>query len=158
MSGTIAAIATGIYAYSAYKGIEAQREASHQRNLAAAEEQKRYVAEQKKADIQTVRSAREQIRASYIAQASMVNRAALSGGTGGSAVAGGTASVGSQTAGNLNYMAQIAEQNTAIGNAAAASANYQAAASSAQSDAAIWGAIGQTAMGVSSGYSKYVGR
>lgn len=131
MSGTIAAIATGVYAYSSYKQIQAQKEAGE-----AAE--RRFQAEQKKADIQNIRSVREQIRGARIAQASMVNQAGLTGGTGGSAVAGGTASIGSQLSGNLNYMSQIADQNTAINTAALQG-------SQAQTEGAIWGVVGSAA-------------
>ena len=95
-----------------------------------------YAAEQRKAEIQNIRSVRQQIREARIAQASMTNTAALTGGTGGSGLAGGIGSVGSQLSGNINYMQQIAEQNTAIGAAAAAGAQ-------AQSNAAIYGSIGQ---------------
>jgi len=55
---------------------------------------------------------------------------------GGSGLAGGISSVGTQLAGNMNYMQQIAEQNTAIGAAAAAGAQ-------ASSNAAVYGSIGQ---------------
>jgi hypothetical protein len=95
-----------------------------------------YAAEQRKAEIQNTRSVRQQIREARIAQASMTNTAALTGGMGGSGLAGGIGSVGSQLSGNINYMQQIAEQNTAIGAAAAAGAQ-------AQSNAAIYGSIGQ---------------
>lgn len=126
MTGAVTAyVAIGTYAYSTYKQIEATKDAQ-----AASERQ--FKAEQKRADIQNIRGVREQIRATRIAQASMVNQASLSGGTGGSAVAGGVASAGSQLSGNLQYMQQIAEQNTAISTAALDR-------SQAQTDAAIFG-------------------
>jgi len=144
MTGVVTAVvATTVYAYGTYKQIEAQKDAK-----AATERQ--FKEEQKRADIQNVRSVREQIRATRLAQSSMVNQAALSGGTGSSAVAGGVASAGSQMAGNLNYMQQIAEQNTKIGTAA-----QQAA--SAQADAAIWGTIGSAAATVGSAGIKKAG-
>lgn len=133
-------------AVSTVKQIEGQREARAQNERAAATQQQQYREESQKAEIQNIRAVREQIRASRIAQSSMVNQAALSGGTGGSAVAGGVASAGSQLSGNLNYMGQIAEQNTKIGSLSAEAAGYQAAAASAQADAAIWGTVGQAAV------------
>ena len=102
----------------------------------AAEQQ--YRAEQRKSEIQNVRAVRQQIREARMAQASMTNVAAQTGGMGGSGLAGGTSSVGAQLAGNISYMSQIAEQNTAITNAAIAGAQ-------AQSNATIFGSIGQAA-------------
>jgi hypothetical protein len=141
--------AVAVFTYATYENVQAQKEAQSLNERAAATQQQQYKEEAKKAEIQNLRSVREQIRASRIAQSSMVNQAALSGGTGGSAVAGGVASAGSQLSGNLNYMGQIAEQNTKIGSLAAEAAGYQAAAASASADAAIWGTIGQAAV---SGY------
>lgn len=141
MCGVVTAIAV-----TSYMQYDAQKEAKAANERAAALQQQQYREEQKKADIQNIRSVREQIRASRIAQASMVNQAALSGGTGGSAVAGGVASAGSQLSGNLNYMGQIAAANTAIGNFAAGAAQASADAASASADAAIWGTIGQAAV------------
>ena len=106
-----------------------------QQRKAGAAAQAQYAAEQRKAEVQNVRSVRQQIREARIAQASMTNTAALTGGMGGSGLAGGLGSVGSQLSGNINYMQQIAQQNTAIGAAAAAGAK-------AQSNAAIYGSIG----------------
>jgi hypothetical protein len=102
----------------------------------AAEQQ--YAAEQRKSEIQNVRAVRQQIREARMAQASMTNVAAQTGGMGGSGLAGGTSSVGAQLAGNISYMSQIAEQNTAITSAAIAGAQ-------AQSNATIFGSIGQAA-------------
>lgn len=112
-----------------------QKEANYQRRAAAAQE---YAAQQKRADIQNVRSQREQIRAAKIAQAQMQNVASQTGGMGGSALAGGLSSIASQTNSNINYTAQIAEQNTAI-------ATAQLAGASVTSNAEVWGAIGNIA-------------
>ena len=98
--------------------------------------QRQYEAENRRAEVQNIRSVRQQIREARLAQASMLNTGAQSGGMGGSGLAGGISSVGTQLAGNMNYMQQIAEQNTAIG--AAASAGAQAS-----SNAAVYGSIGQ---------------
>ena len=145
MSGVIASVAVGVYAYSSYKQVQAIDKSRQAQERAVQESQKQFAAEQKRADIQNIRSVREQIRASRIAQSSMVNQAALSGGTGGSAVAGGVSSVGSQLGSNLDYMGQIAAQNTAINQAQAAGAVAMGDAASAQADAAIWGVVGSAA-------------
>ena len=101
-------------------------------------------AQQRRAEIQNVRAVRQQIREAKLAQASMTNIAAQTGGMGGSGLAGGLGSVGSQMSGNLSYMADIAEQNTAISNAAISGAQ-------AQSDAAMWGSIGKLSGTIFSG-------
>lgn len=110
---------------------------SQQKKAAKAQEQA-YQAEQRRAEVQNVRAVRQQIRAARLAQSQMTNVAAQTGGLFGTGLAGGTSSVGSQLAGNLGYMSDIAEQNTAIASAQIASAR-------AQSNAAIYGQIGQLA-------------
>ena len=158
MTGAITAyVAIGTYAYSSYQQVKAQDKAKEATENASRVQQQQFKEEQKRADIQNIRSVREQIRATRIAQSSMVNQAALSGGTGGSAVAGGDASAGSQLAGNLDYMGQIAAQNTAINSLAAQTAGFQAQAASAQADAAIWGTIGNVASWVGSAGMKKSG-
>jgi hypothetical protein len=128
-AATIAYIAAGTAAVGTVASAQQQRKAGK-----AAERQ--YAAESRKAEIQNIRSVRQQIREARLAQASMLNVGAQTGGMGSSGLAGGVASVGTQLAGNLNYMQQIAEQNTAIGSAALAGAQ-------ATSNAAIYGSVGQ---------------
>lgn len=124
---TLAYIAVGTAAASAYS--------SYQSGKAA---QRQYAAEQRRAEIQNVRNVRQQIREARLAQASMTNVAAQTGGMGGSALAGGTSSVGAQLAGNLNYMTDIARENTAITAAAADAAQWQTTAT-------IFGTVGKVA-------------
>ena len=123
--------------------ISEQRKAGRAQERAAAEQRTAYQAEQRRAEVQNVRSVRQQIREARMAQASMTNVAAQTGGMGGSGLAGGTASVGSQMAGNLNYMSDIATQNTAISNAQIASSQFMGQAARAQSRAAVYGQVGQ---------------
>lgn len=104
-------------------------------NRAQAASERQFQASQQKAEIQNTRSLRQQIRQARAAQATMSNVAAQAGGVGGSAVAGGTSSIASQLGGNINYMSQVAEANTAYGQAGVDVA-------SAQADAAMWGSIG----------------
>ena len=106
-------------------------------------QQRAFKAEQQKAEIENVYKARQAVRQARIAQAQIQSQAVLTGGVGGSAAAGGMASVQSQLGGNLNYMAQIAEQNTA-------SSEAQMQAARASTNAAIAGTIGSFA-GSSSG-------
>ena len=120
----VLAAATAASAYSSYKSGQAQKE--------------QYQAESRKAEVQNIRSVRQQIREARMTQASMTNVAAQTGGMGGSALAGGLSSVGSQLAGNLNYMSDIADQNTAITNAAISASQYQTSAT-------IFGQIGSFA-------------
>lgn len=98
-------------------------------------------AEQRRADIQNVRSIRQSIREARLAQASLVSQGAVSGALMGSGVAGGLSSVASQLGGNLNYISQIAEENTNIFNA-------QIAGARAASNATIFGQVGQLAGGI----------
>jgi hypothetical protein len=116
-----------------------------------------FAAESKKADIQNVRNVRQQIRQTRLAQSSMLNVGAQTGGTGGSGMAGGIASAGSQLGGNLSYMSQIATQNTAIGQAALGYSSAMADASIASSRAQDYSniaSIGSTIFSGVNGYEK----
>jgi len=108
--------------------IDAQQEAR-------AASKREFEASQRRADIQNIRNVRQRIRETRLAQAGATNVAAQTGAIGGSGLAGGVASAGSQMAGDLSYMARVAQQNTAIGQA-------QVDQASAMADAAIWGAVG----------------
>ena len=110
----------------------AQIEAS---NRAQAASERQFQASQQRAEVQNTRTLRQQIREARAAQATMANVASQAGGVGSSALAGGMSSVSSQLGGNINYMSQIAEANTAYGQAGVDVA-------SAQADAAMWGSIG----------------
>ena len=133
MSGLITAAV--VTAGATVAGVMAQKEAGYQQRVAAS---KQFEAQEKKADIQNVREVRQQIRASRIAAGQMQNVGAQVGATGSSALAGGVSSIGSQTVSNINYMAQIAQQNTAINTA-------QLQGAMVTSDAAVWGAVGNLA-------------
>lgn len=122
-------VAAVISATASVANISEQRKAGK-----AAERQ--YAAEARKAEIQNIRSVRQQIREARLAQAAMLNTGAQTGGIGSSALAGGAGSIGTQLAGNINYMQQIAKENTAIGAAALEGAQ-------AMSNAAVYGSIGQ---------------
>lgn len=122
--GVVAAVAT---VYSVSEQAKAGRQ-----------NQRAFEAEQRRAEIENVYKARQAVRQARVAQAQMESQAAMTGGVGGSAVAGGVSSVQSQLGGNLNYMASIAEENTA-------SAKAQMAAARASTNAAIAGTIGSFA-------------
>ena len=114
---------------------EAKKATSAQR-----EGQARVLAEERKrAEVENVRKLRQQVREQRIAQASLTSQAALTGGVGGSAVAGASASAASQAAGNVSFMQDIAEINTNIGNIQMETAQR---VGGAQSRAATYGAIG----------------
>jgi hypothetical protein len=119
----------------AIQGVSTAASISEQRKAGKATE-RAYQAEERRAEVQNVRNVRQQIRSARLAQSAMTNRAAQTGGVGSSALAGGTSSVGAQLSGNLSYMGDIAEQNTAIGQATISAAR-------ASSNAAIFGQIGQ---------------
>ena len=114
---------------------EAKKSASAQR-----EGQARILAEERKrAEVENVRKLRQQIREQRIAQGSLASQAALTGGVGGSAFAGASASAASQTASNVSFMQDIAQINTNIGNIQMETAQRVGAA---QARGATYGAIG----------------
>jgi hypothetical protein len=133
--------------------IDQQKKAARQQERAfeaqTQMQERTFQAEKQRAEVQNIRSVRSQIRQARLAQANMTNVAAQTGGLFGSGLAGGTSSVGSQLAGNLNYMSAIAEQNTAIGMAqyegGKAIGQAQLGAAKASSNAAIYGQIGSMA-------------
>jgi hypothetical protein len=108
----------------------------NEQSRAGRQQQRAFEAEQRKADIENVYKARQSVRQARIAQAQMQSQAVMTGGVGGSALAGGMSSVQSQLGGNLNYMASIAEENTA-------SQRAQMNSARATTNAAIAGTIGE---------------
>lgn len=123
------------------KSTEKATEATQRAQVQAKEQ---YVAETKRAEIQNVRSVRQQIRQARLAVGTMTNVGAQTGGMGGSAMAGGISSATSQLVGNVDYMSQIAAQNTAIGKAALGYSTEMANASIASSQASLAGSQGST--------------
>ena len=156
-AGTVAAVSTVQNIKETKVAGQAAAETARQTQVAA---EKEYVAQQKKAEVQNVRTVRQQIREQRMAQAAMVNVAAQTGGVGSSALAGGVGSVGSQAASNLSYMSEVAEANTAIGGAQLEGARAGAAGAAkiaiAQSNAAVWGSVGQLSGTIFSAYKPKV--
>lgn len=137
-----------LFAYGTSESMKESQRARNSTDQAREESKRQFAAESKKADIQNVRNVRQQIRATQIAQRSMVNAGAQTGGMGGSGMAGGVASAGSQLGSNLDFMSQIAKQNTAIGQAALGYSSAMADASifsSKAQDAATLASVGSTA-------------
>lgn len=149
-AATIAWISAAASTAATGMQINESKSQAYQQRASAAQQ---FKAQEKKADIQNVRDVRQQIRASRIASAQMQNVGAQVGASGSSALAGGVSSIGSQTVSNINYMAQVAQQNTAINTA-------QLQGASITSNAAIWGAVGGLAGTVFSdmGGFKTIGR
>jgi len=104
----------------------------------------RYIAEERKAQVENVFRVRQAVRQARLTQASMTNQAALSGGMGSSGLAGGLSSVGSQLAGNLSFMSDIADENTAINTAVGQEARHMGRAQ-------VYGQVGQLASTIFSG-------
>ena len=133
--------------------VEQQKKQVDATRRAQEQARQQYAAESKKAEIQNIRSVRQQIRQSRIAQSSMLNVGAQTGGMGSSAMAGGMFSVSSQLGSNIDYMSQIAKQNTAIGgfalgyntemaNASMASSRQQLASAQMGMATSIFGGVG----------------
>lgn len=89
-------------------------------------------AQKQRADIENVRSVRAAIRQQYATSAGIIARGATTGTSGSSGVAGGVASTGAQLAGNVSYMSNVADTQTA--SMAAAEAAGQANLASAQAN------------------------
>jgi hypothetical protein len=140
----LAAVSTAAAVASAQEQ-EKAGDAAHQRMLA----------EQRKAEVENTFKVRQAVRQARIAQASMLNQAALAGGMGSSGLAGGLSSVGSQLAGNLSFMSDIADENTAIMSAMGQEAKRMGKAQ-------VYGQVGQLAGTIFSGMTgmspgQYVG-
>jgi hypothetical protein len=138
----------GILEVAAIIGATATVASAQEQRKAGKAAQRQYEAEGRKAEVQNIRAVRQQIREARLAQAAMSNVAAQTGGVGSSALAGGISSVGTQLAGNLNYMQQIARENTAIGAAAAEGAQ-------AMSNTAVYGTIGKLSCTIFEGAGGY---
>ena len=145
--------AAATYAYGTKKSIDESQKGREATGRAQEASQQQYAAETKKAEIQNIRSVRQQIRQARVAQSSMTNVGAQTGGMGSSAMAGGMSSVGSQLGSNIDYMSQIAKQNTAIGgfalgyntemaNASMASSRQQLASTQLGLGMSIFGGMG----------------
>jgi hypothetical protein len=146
---TLAFVAgAGLYAYGTNESMKESQKARQATERGTAQTRLGFEAESRKADIQNVRAVRSQIRTSRLAQGTMTNVGAQTGGMGGSGVAGGIASVGSQLGSNLSYMSDIAKTNTAIGEAALGYSTEMANASifsSKAQDAAALASVGSMA-------------
>jgi hypothetical protein len=157
---------TSLIGYGAAAGVgasklgdisSAQREGAAATRRAQEQARQQYAAESRKAEIQNIRSVRQQIRQSRISQSSMLNVGAQTGGMGGSGMSGGLSSVGSQLGSNLSYMSQIAAANTAIGGFALGYNTEMANASMASSRqqlASTQLGIGMSIFGGMGGYDK----
>jgi len=153
----LSAASAVIFAYGTSESMKESQRARNSTNEAKNQSARQFAAESKKADIQNVRTVRSQIRASQLARGTMTNVGAQTGGTGGSAMAGGIASIGSQLGSNLSYMSDIAKVNTTIGQAALGYSSAMADASIASSKAQDFSniaSIGSTIFSGSGGYEK----
>jgi hypothetical protein len=93
------------------KAMKSQEKAA-KRQAAAMREQ--YAAEERRAEVQNVRTIRGEIRKRRAAAASIIASGATHGTSRSSGVLGGVASLGSQMAGNLSYMSDIAQHTGEI--------------------------------------------
>lgn len=135
-------ITAGFFALSAAAKVSSDRQQKKAASAQREGQERIFQQEKKKAEVENVRKIRQQIRDQRIAQGSLASQAALTGGVGGSAVAGASASAASQTAGNVSFMQDISEANTNINQIQLDTANR---VSNANSKAATYGAIGEVA-------------
>lgn len=109
-----------------------------------AKAQKQQIAIQKQqAEMQNLQAAREQARGRYRSQARIISAGAQGGVSGSSGVAGGVASVGSQMAGNLSYMSDMADLKAQEFGAAMKYAKASQLAGWGQTIGALGGAFSQ---------------
>ena len=139
----ISQIVGGAVSVAGFLGQQDARDEQRQANeQMAAERRTQYANEQRRAEIQNVRAARQQIRQQRMAAASIVGRGATTGTLGSSGVQGGVSSTGAQLAGNLSYMSDIADVNTAQGESSQRFASAEQQAGQAAGDYQMWGAVG----------------
>lgn len=135
----VGAVVQGIGFLNQQDARDEQRQANERM---AAERRTQYENEQKRAEIQNVRQVRQQIRQQRLAAASIIGRGATTGTLSSSGVAGGVASTGSQLAGNMSYMSDIADVNTAQAASSQRFASAELQAGQAAGDYQMWGAVG----------------
>jgi len=121
---------------------EAREEQQSSRQEQKDAERERAVLEKKRADIKNVHAIRQTIRENYRTKAAIVARGATTGTSQSSGVQGGTASSGSQMAGNLGYMSDIADIDTGVMGTAEKYAGASAAYGEASGDYQMYGALG----------------
>lgn len=141
-----AEVFAGVGAIVQAVGFFEQQDAREQQQQAqesmAAERRTQYANEQKRAEIQNVRQIRQQIRQQRAAAASIIGRGATTGTLGSSGVQGGVSSTGSQLAGNVSYMSDIADVNTAQAESSQRFASAELSMGQATGDYQMWGAVG----------------
>lgn len=130
--------------------IDARVQQQKQLQQAAAADERAFRLQQQQADIQQTRTSRAAFRQAVLARAAMANVGYQTGGAGSSALAGGMASVQTQTASRIGAMQQTAAMNTKIGQQTLQGAQ-------ARTSAATYGAVGEiteTIFGTLGGYKR----
>jgi hypothetical protein len=143
------------------QGQEARKDQAAANQQMAAAREKEFQAQQQRAEIQNVRSVRQQIRQQRAAAASIIGRGATAGTLGSSGVAGGVSSTGAQLASNLSYMSDVADTQTASGQASVMAGQAQLAAGEAAgalSEAQAWQGLGGTIFGAAGGFGTIFGK
>lgn len=136
-------------AVSAKKQASATKKAAKENKRAA---ERTFQQEKKMAEVQNIRSIRQQVRNARTAGGSITNTAALGGTMGSSGLLGGLSSVQGQLASNVDYTRTTAGISQAINQIQLTNAQKQAGY--AQSNAQ-WGAIGSVAGSVFSAAGGY---
>lgn len=140
-------VAQVVGAVMSVAGFSKQQDARDEQRKAAEEaaqaRRQELAAQKARADIENTRSVRAAIRQQYAAQAGIVARGATTGTSASSGVAGGVASTGAQLAGNLSYMSNVADTQTASMQAAEAAGQANLAGVQANMDMAQGAAMSQ---------------
>jgi hypothetical protein len=140
-------VAQVVGAVMSVAGFAKQQDARDEQRKAAEEaaqaRRQELAAQKARADVENTRSVRAAIRQQYAAQAGIIARGATTGTSASSGVAGGVASTGAQLAGNLSYMSNVADTQTASMQAAEAAGQANLAGVQANIDYAQGAAMSQ---------------
>lgn len=141
-ASTIAAwVSAGAAVVGAVQQQSAAKKQAAASNRIAEEQRTQAKIEAQRAEVQNVRSVRQELRKQYIAAASVVGRGATTGTSASSGVAGGISSTKSQLAGNLSYMSDMADFGTAMTKSNMAIGDAQAAYGAASAQASMGAAL-----------------
>lgn len=151
----------GMSAVSFVQGQEARKDQAAANQQMAVAREREFEAQRQRAEVQNVRSVRQQIRQQRAAAAAIMGRGATTGTLGSSGVAGGVGSTQSQLSSNLSYMSDIADTQTASADAsrAAGQAQYEMGVASGNlAEAQAWGSLGQTIFTQAGGFGTIFGK
>lgn len=161
MGVTAAVVGAVVGGASFIQGQEARKDQADANRQMSVAREREFEAQRQRAEVQNVRSVRQQIRQQRAAAAAIMGRGATTGTLGSSGVAGGVGSTQSQLSSNLSYMSDIADTQTASAAASSAAGQAQYAmgeASGKLAEAQAWGNLSGTIFSASGGFGTIFGK